>query len=205
MTIKRMKEITSEYFDGYKVGDIISFNLDDEEVEAMAVHKVEDGMVFALVDCLKDAKPMKRGSFDLNEWLNTELLEKFEGLLRKNMIPFEDGSMVRLMSETEVFGEVIWSRDDEVGEQYEAMKLRRNRICGQLVRFRRDLIRRHRIRFSRLLVYGRRHFRRYALSCSIFRSYRHRRLKRNERQQHQKRQHQSKNSFHYGVPPHTYV
>lgn len=130
MEIKRMREIKGDEFDGYKIGDIISFNLGDEEVEAMAMHKVEGGMVFALVDCLSEAKPRKKGGFDLNEWLNTELLEEFEGLLRKDMIPFEDGSMVRLMSEKEVFGENYWAAENEEGEQYEGMKLRRNRICG---------------------------------------------------------------------------
>lgn len=130
MEIKRMREIKGDEFDGYKIGDIISFNLGDEEVEAMAMHKVEGGMVFALVDCLSEAKPRKKRGFDLNEWLNTELLEEFEGLLRKDMIPFEDGSMVRLMSEKEVFGENYWAAENEEGKQYEGMKLRRNRICG---------------------------------------------------------------------------
>lgn len=136
MKLFRTNEIdTNEY----KIGDVISFTLTDgEEVEAMAVKPVEDGMLFCFVDCLKKAYRMNRkdtnegGYFasDLRGILNGEILDRFPVELRSRLLPLENGDLLRLPSEREIFGENSYGAEesDEV-EQWECMKDRRNRIA----------------------------------------------------------------------------
>ena len=128
METKRMTRI---YDDSFNVGDIISFTLESgEEAEVMAMKAEKDGMVFAFCDCIAEAKPMRRGDFSLPEWLNEELVNKMPAEIKDKLVPFEDGSLMRLMSEMEVFGERIFSSENEVDEQYEPMKNRKNRVAG---------------------------------------------------------------------------
>lgn len=65
--------------------------------------------------------------------LNSEVLELYPDKLRKIMIPFENGDMLRIPTEKEIFGENI-NGDDHEGEdikQFECMKEQRNRIAFQ--------------------------------------------------------------------------
>lgn len=138
MKLFRTNEIeTNEY----KIGDVISFNLTDgEEVEAMAVKQEQDGMLFCFVDCLKKAYRMNRkdtnegGYFasDLRDILNGEILDRFPAELRSRLLPLENGDLLRLPSEREIFGENSYGAEEsDKVEQWECMKDRRNRIAFQ--------------------------------------------------------------------------
>lgn len=136
---------TSEVLAGgrYEVGDIVSYTMEDgEEVEAIAVKEEFDKhgnlcMVFILLDCLKEECRMNRddtndGGYEesyLREQLRTEYLERFPASLRLNMVPFENGDLLRIPTEREVFGENRYGEEEpDTVEQFEAMKKRRNRM-----------------------------------------------------------------------------
>lgn len=137
---------TSEVLAGgrYEVGDIVSYTMEDgEEVEAIAVKEEFDKhgnlcMVFMLLDCLKEECRMNRddtndGGYEesyLREQLRTEYLERFPASLRLNMVPFENGDLLRIPTEREVFGENRYGEEEpDTVEQFEAMKKRRNRMA----------------------------------------------------------------------------
>lgn len=123
-----------------EIGDVIGFTLNDgEEVEAMAVRREDDGMVFLFVDCLKDEYPMNeknsnKGGYlksDLRSKLNSEILDRFPTDLRERMIPFANEDLLRLPTEKEIFGENPYGKDEPDVEQFKPMKERRNRIAFQ--------------------------------------------------------------------------
>lgn len=137
---------TSEVLAGgrYEVGDIVSYTMEDgEEVEAIAVKEEFDKhgnlcMVFILLDCLKEECRMNRddtndGGYEesyLREQLRTEYIERFPASLRLNMVPFENGDLLRIPTEREVFGENRYGEEEpDTVEQFEAMKKRRNRMA----------------------------------------------------------------------------
>lgn len=137
---------TSEVLAGghYEIGDVVSFSLEDgEEVKAVAVKEEFDKhgnlcMVFMLLDCLKEECRMNRddtndGGYEesyLREQLNTEYLERFPASLRLNMVPFENGDLLRIPTEREIFGENRYGEEEpDTVEQFDAMKKRRNRIA----------------------------------------------------------------------------
>lgn len=137
---------TSEVLAGgrYEVGDIVSYTMEDgEEVEAIAVKEEFDKhgnlcMVFMLLDCLKETCRMNRddtndggyGESYLREQLKTEYLERFPAALRLNMVPFENGDLLRIPTEREIFGRNIYGEEEpDTVEQFEAMKKRRNRMA----------------------------------------------------------------------------
>ena len=137
---------TSEVLAGghYEIGDVVRFSLEDgEEVEAVAVKEEFDKhgnlcMVFILLDCLKEECRMNRddtndGGYEesyLREQLRTEYLERFPASLRLNMVPFENGDLLRIPTEREVFGENRYGEEEpDTVEQFEAMKKRRNRMA----------------------------------------------------------------------------
>ena len=122
-----------------RVGDVIAFSLNDgEEVEAMAVKQESDGMLFCLVDCLADEERMNKtdtnkGGYEsslLRKKLNTQIIYRFPDDLREKMIAFPNGDLLRLPTEKEIFGENRYGENEyEEAEQWEPMKLRRNRIA----------------------------------------------------------------------------
>lgn len=137
---------TSEVLAGgkYEVGDIVSYTMEDgEEVEALAVKEEFDKhgnlcMVFMLLDCLKDECRMNRddtndGGYEesyLREQLKTEYLERFPASLRLNMVSFENGDLLRIPTEREIFGENRYGEEEpDTVEQFKAMKKRRNRMA----------------------------------------------------------------------------
>lgn len=125
----------------FQVNDAIAFTLNDgEEVHALAVKQEEDGMLFCFVDCLKDELPMNeensnRGGYDASDLrvkLNGEILDRFPADLKALMLPFASGDLLRLPTEREIFGENKYGeKEDESVEQWQPMKLRRNRIAFQ--------------------------------------------------------------------------
>lgn len=125
----------------FDVGDVISFDLlDGEHMEAMAVKEEGDLVIFCTVDCLEKEYPFKRdgnikGGYeasDLREALNTTILRRFPEELAKRMVPFQNGDLLRVPTEKEIFGENEYGENepDDV-TQWEPMKLRRNRIAFQ--------------------------------------------------------------------------
>lgn len=96
-------------------------------------------MVFMLLDCLKETCQMNRddtndGGYEesyLREQLKTEYLERFPASLRLNMVPFENGDLLRIPTEREIFGENRYGEEEpDTVEQFEPMKKRRNRLAS---------------------------------------------------------------------------
>ena len=128
----------------YEVGDIVSYTMEDgEEVEALAVKEEFDKhgnlyMVFILLDCLKEECRMNLedtndGGYEesyLRGQVDTKYLERFPASLRLNMVPFENGDLLRIPTEREIFG---WNRygeeEPDTVEQFEPMKKKRNRMA----------------------------------------------------------------------------
>ncbi len=111
MKVKRMIKCD---VDTFKVGDIIKIRLTDGvKVQAMAMQQEEDGMIFRLVDCLPSEYPMNstrtnEGGYeesDLRKKLNGEILNLFPAELKAMMAPFDNGDLLRLPTEKEIFGE----------------------------------------------------------------------------------------------------
>lgn len=137
MNVKRTIEVQDA--GSILVGDVISFDLTDgEAVEAMAVKTEDDGTIFCLVDCLKDEHRMNsrdtnKGGYEATELrakLNGEILARFPSEIAEKMIPFENGDLLRLPTEKEIFGENYYGLDEpEEVTQWKPMKLRRNRIA----------------------------------------------------------------------------
>lgn len=137
MKIRRNAEVKTNKFE---VGDIIEFVLNDgEEVEAVAVKQEKDGMLFCLVDCLRDEMPMNlkptnKGGYEksyLRTKLNTDIINRFPEEIRTRMKPFKNGDMLRIPTEKEIFGKNEYGETEKDIEQIELMKQRRNRVAFQ--------------------------------------------------------------------------
>lgn len=138
MEIKRVTKMDTTNFE---VGDVFPMTLSDgEQVEAMAMKQESDGMIFMLIDCLLDESSMNsentnRGGYDASDLrmkLNGEILERFPAEIREQMVAFQNGDLLRLPTEKEIFGENRYGEyESEDVTQFEPMKLRRNRIAFQ--------------------------------------------------------------------------
>lgn len=125
--------------DTFKVGDKIKFKLtDDKKTQAMAMQQEEDGMIFCLVDCLSGVYPMNstrtnEGGYeesDLRKKLNGEILNLFPVELTDMMVPFDNGDLLRLPTEKEIFGENYYGEyESPYVKQWKPMKKRRNRMA----------------------------------------------------------------------------
>lgn len=137
----KVKRTIKTDVDVFKVGDIIKFKLTDgEKVQAMAVQQENDGMLFCLVDCLIDKYSMNdtntnEGGYedsDLRKRLNTEIITHFPSDIKAMMIPFENGDLLRLPTEKEIFGENYYGEyESPYVKQWKPMQQRRNRIAFQ--------------------------------------------------------------------------
>lgn len=146
LIVKRTIEMkTSEY----QEGDIISFELiDGEKVEAIAVKEESDGMVFILSDCLKDEYEMFEDvdcidrdkicyeESDLRKKINGEILDRFPDYIKSKLKPMQIGNtdefdLLRIPTENEIFGKNEYGEDEWNIEQFEVMKLRKNRIASE--------------------------------------------------------------------------
>lgn len=125
--------------DTFKVGDKIKFRLtDDKKTQAMVVKQEEDGMIFCLVDCLPGEYLMNstrtnEGGYeesDLRKKLNGEILNLFPTKLKVMMTPFDNGDLLRLPTEKEIFGENYYGEyESPYVKQWKPMKKRRNRMA----------------------------------------------------------------------------
>lgn len=125
--------------DTFKVGDKIKFKLtDDKKTQAMVVKQEEDDMIFCMVDYLPGEYLMNsirtnEGGYeesDLRKKLNGEILNLFLAELKAMMAPFENGDLLRLPTEKEIFGENYYGEyESPYVKQWKPMKKRRNRMA----------------------------------------------------------------------------
>lgn len=138
MKVRRTEKIKVNTF---RVGDVIRFKLSDgEKVEMLAVKEESDGMIFCFADCLAKEYSMNEqntneggwDASDLRKKLNSEILDRFPRKIRKLLLPFENGDMLRLPTEKEIFGSNQCGEDEpESVSQWKPMKKRKNRIASQ--------------------------------------------------------------------------
>ena len=135
----KVKGMIESDVDTAKVGDVIEVKLaDGVKVQAMAVQQEEDGMIFCLVDCLPGEYPMNstrtnEGGYEeseLRKKLNGEILNLFPAELKAMMAPFDNGDLLRLPTEKEIFGENYYGEyESPYVKQWKPMKKRRNRMA----------------------------------------------------------------------------
>ena len=147
-----VKRTIKTYVESFEMGDVISFKLKDgEKVQAKAVKKTEEGMLFITVDCLKDEYEMFKntggmGSMEINYFnsdlrhkLNGEILDRFPDEIRCRMVGMRIGNtdtfdLLRIPTEKEIFGENHYGKDEsDTVVQFKGMKNRRNRMAFQNV------------------------------------------------------------------------
>ena len=150
--IMEVKRTIKTDVESFEMGDVISFKLKDgEKVQAKAVKKTDEGMLFITVNCLKDEYQMFKntgdtGSMEINYFnsdlrrvLNGEVLDRFPDKIRSRMVGMRiDNSdsvdFLRIPTEREVFGENHYGKDEsDTVVQFKGMKNRRNRIAFQTV------------------------------------------------------------------------
>ena len=121
-------------------GDRLRFDLEGgEQAEAIAIRREENGMLFIFTDCLRKEHRLHRpGKYpgwedsELRGVLNGEIPQRFPERLRRSMVPFENGDLLRIPTEREIFGENEYGEEEpESVQQFECMKNRRNRIAFQ--------------------------------------------------------------------------
>ena len=140
MKVRRTMKMKVQRFE---VGDVIRFKLTNgEKVEAIAVKQVGSNMLFIHTDCLKKEYPMYDeynedeygdfGSSDLRKHLNSDILSRYPRKIREKMVAFDDGDMLSIPTEKEIFGENEYGEEESADvKQLECMKQRRNRIAFQ--------------------------------------------------------------------------
>lgn len=140
MKVKRTMKMKVQRFE---VGDRICFKLyDGEKVEAIAVRQIGDNMLFIHTDCLKKEYPMYDeyngdgyGDYedsDLRKHLNNDILSRYPRKIREKMVAFDNGDMVSIPTEKEIFGVNEYGEEESAdAEQFAIMKQRRNRIAFQ--------------------------------------------------------------------------
>lgn len=147
MEVKRTIKTEVESFE---LGDVISFKLKDgEKVQAKAVKKTDESMLFLTVDCLKDEYQMFKnlggmGSMEINYFnsdlrhaLNGEILDRFPDEIKNRMVGMRIGNtdafdLLRIPTEREIFGENPYGKEEsDTVEQFKGMKNRRNHIAFQ--------------------------------------------------------------------------
>ena len=135
-----VKRFVKQDVSDFNIGDVIDFTLTDgEEVQAMAMKKLNNGTLFCLVDCLSKEYSMNGTntnaggylSSKLRTVLNGEVVSKFPAEIKESLVKFNNGDYLRIPTEKEIFGENKYGEEESDVEQWEPMKLRKNRIASQ--------------------------------------------------------------------------
>lgn len=143
-----VKRTIKTYVKSFELGDVISFMLKDgEKVQAKAVQKTDEGMLFLTVDCLKDEYQMFKynvGAMEINYFnsdlrhaLNGEILDRFPDEIRSRMVGMRIGNtdtfdLLRIPTEREIFGKNPYGKEEsDTVERFNGMDNRRNRIAFQ--------------------------------------------------------------------------
>ena len=137
-----IKRVTKMDVNTFEVGDVIAFELNDgEKVEAIAVKQDGEDMIFCFSDCLDQEYCMNENgrteggyeNCDLRAALNSEIIARFPEDIKSKLVAFENGDLLRIPTEKEIFGKNPYGKEEEPNEieQWEPMKLRKNRIASQ--------------------------------------------------------------------------
>ena len=134
--VKRMVKVN---VDTVQVGDIIKFKLTNgAKARAMAMQQEEDGMIFCMVNCLPGEYTMNstrtnKGGYEasvLRKKMNDEILNLFPVKLMDMMAPFDNGDLLRIPTEKEIFGENYYGEyESPYVKQWKPMKKRKNRMA----------------------------------------------------------------------------
>lgn len=140
--MKAWRKIKME-IENYEVGDQIIVKFKDlGKFTATAQRVYEDGKTLFLFDnCVAEHEMNENNSnaggfykSDLCKWMNTELVKSFPVKLLDRMIytDKEHECLLRIPTRKEMFGEDGNSQNYEpdLGEQFELMKDRKNRVCS---------------------------------------------------------------------------
>ena len=113
---------------------------DGEKVQAMAMKQEEDGMIFCLVDCIKELYQMNNfdtndGGYeasDLRKKLNDKILRRFPENVKNIMVQFTNGDFLRIPTEIEICGDIYYGESENpFMTQWKLMKIHRNNLtCG---------------------------------------------------------------------------
>ena len=127
----------------YEIGDQITVKLKDlGKFTATAQRVYENGKTLFLFDnCVAEHEMNENdsnaGGFyesELCKWMNTELVKSFPTKLLDRMIYTDEKHecLLRIPTRKEMFGEDKYSQNYEpdLGEQFELMKDRKNRVCS---------------------------------------------------------------------------
>ena len=133
MRVNREVRIKTKHI---KVGDRIRVKLPKERHMATAIRDEGDGMLFLFDVYLDEARQMNsRNSTDggyhaseMRKYLK-ELAETFPEKLRKRMVEFENGDLLRLLTITEMCG--VDENFNDCEGQIEWMKDKRHRVACQ--------------------------------------------------------------------------
>ena len=133
--MKVIREITVKT-EKPEVGDRIKIKFPKRNYMATAIKDEGDGMIFLFDEYLDEAHPMNRenstdGGYEASEVRKflRALTDVFPKKLRKRMVPFENGDMLRLLTITEFCG--VDKDFNSCDGQIEWMKDRRHRIASR--------------------------------------------------------------------------
>jgi hypothetical protein len=146
--IMKVKRTIKTEVESFELGDVISFKLKDgEKVQAKAVQKTDEGMLFLTVDCLKDkyqmfeypvgSREINYFNSDLRHHLNEEILDRFPEEIRRRMVGMrientDTFDLLRIPTGREIFGKnPCDKKESDTVKQFKCMKNRRNRIAFQ--------------------------------------------------------------------------
>lgn len=142
LTTKKTEEFTKDTMQGLlQAGAVLDFTMKDgKPAQLMCVRAAGNKALLIHVDCLDkefamNKRDTNKGGYEkssLRAALNSEILELYPDELREMMQPFDNGDMLRIPTEKEIFGKNEYSEDEgEEVQQFECMKDRRNRIAYQ--------------------------------------------------------------------------
>jgi hypothetical protein len=111
--------------------------------DQVLIHDIDGGALYTVADIdeaaghyfmvrehlLKDQKPIRRGKFNLFDWLNDEYKKSLPEELIELMVADADKLLINLPREIEVFGKNIYAHCEEAGHQWEYFKKTKNRIA----------------------------------------------------------------------------
>lgn len=134
----KAKRFVEQDVTDFNVGDIIEFTMSDGEyVQAMAVKKLNVGMLFCFVNCLTDRYPMNDsdtndGSYlssKLRTIINSKVISDFPNEIKRYLVKFSNGDYLRIPTEKEIFGKNKYGEVEADNiEQWEPMKNCNNRV-----------------------------------------------------------------------------
>lgn len=144
----KVKRFVEQDVTDFNVGDIIEFTMSNGEyAQAMAVKKLNVGMLFCFVNCLAEKYSMNDSdtnnggylSSKLRTVINSKVISDFPDEIKRYLVKFSNGDYLRIPTEKEIFGK---NTNGEVEadniEQWEPMKDCNNRISFRGMKYHRE-------------------------------------------------------------------